>query len=383
MKSKHLIYLLLLTVLLLAAFWLVVPNRNSSTDTVSAEAVELLPGIGDQIDGLARIELQWSDQSMSLLRRGDAWYSWQQHSFPIENERMRSFLLGLIEMRVVEQRTNNPKLYHRIGVGDPKQDNTNRSMSVRLVGSDDAVLAKLIIGHAGPPIGAASSGRESRYVRLADAKRSWLVEANLYTDAKPLEWLDRQIVHFREERIGRIELTGQDGEKLVVARQNWDDAAIEPDAMPDGRELRSGTVANGIAWGLEYLEFEDLAPRPADLSPFKRVARYETLDGIGVTVREAELPEKEQKWYVLDAETIDAAPALPDEAFDEKTDERKRLRRPEAIQDELQRIISLTGKWMFVLPEHKTDRYHQTLADLLKPLPDEEESTSGLGTEKQ
>ena len=125
-------------------------------------------------------------------------------------------------------------------------------------GRDGQALASLIIGNP-------STGKSAgTYVRLPDKPQALLVKGSLDVPANPMEWLVKDVAHIPSERIREVVIR-KPGQALVrVYKKDPKDADYTLDALPKGHKVKSQLTVNSLATSLEYLRFDDVAPR-ADL----------------------------------------------------------------------------------------------------------------------
>ena len=168
-------------------------------------------------------------------------------ALPVNVNKLRQILLQIADARIVEQKTSNPDRYSQLGVQDPGIQGS-QGIQLTLAGPDmnyELIVRKL-----------AQAGY--RYVRIAEESQSWLIDQNLEIPDSVGEWLVREIVDIKSADIKSVSIKHADGEVLGISKESAEATDFAAANVPDNRELRYSTVANGIAGVLSALTLDDV-----------------------------------------------------------------------------------------------------------------------------
>jgi hypothetical protein len=296
-NPKSLFLLLALTGLtaLVATFAI----RGRSAAVAGADAGEVLfPALMDKINDVARIEISDGDEVCSIEKTDGNWGLAEKNGYPVDFERVKKTLVTVAELGIIEKKTADPARHASLHLEEPHSHSdgdghehepaveapTTKVLTLKGSGGDE--LAALVIGKVRPN----RSGLSSFYARRVGEDQTWLVEGAMTLDAQGANWLDKQILKIEKDRIRSIRVLHADGEELVVTKAQPGDAFLQVAGIPEGRELKYPTVANGMASGLEWCNLDDVFPLESAIElglPEDPVATctFKAFDGLVVTVR--------------------------------------------------------------------------------------------------
>lgn len=250
MTNKRLIWIAAAALLVIAA---AVYLRTAEDARYDAEGGELLfPGLAEQTDDIARIELRGGQDSgdqnkqITLIKGEEGWGVAERNGYSANTRNIRRLLVRLTELKLTEPKTKNPDRYARLGVGDPEQDAGARL--VRLQANDGSEIAALILGKS-----ARGSGT---YLRLPGEAQSWRGSESLTFGISIQEWLDRKLLDINQNRIARLDIQPVEGRAYSVVREDENNLALEP-AAGDGMRVKPGML-NRLISVMQNLSAEDL-----------------------------------------------------------------------------------------------------------------------------
>ncbi len=164
----------------------------------------MFPGIAEGLARAQRIVVTGSGKTSTLLRQDGRWTLAERGSYPVQPQKMRSLLAGLVELRLLEPRTANPASLARLGVDDPASPSST-AVAMKVTTEDGTVMADLLLGHRSQR----SQGGlpETVYVRRAAEARAWLAEGRIPADADPQSWLIREVIDIPADRMAHITVT--------------------------------------------------------------------------------------------------------------------------------------------------------------------------------
>jgi hypothetical protein len=380
------LFLLAGTTAVVAAVAAVTLHHAESAVKESPAGGELFPAFGNSRNDAATVELKRKDGVTTLRRAGDGWGLAEKNGYPVDMTAVRKTLNGLADLKATESRTEDPKLYSKLGVEDPTAEG---STSTLLTVKDESgkELASLIVGkeHTGKSF----SGARQIYVRKPGEARSWLASGDLSLKEKGADWLDKKILEVKRERVKSVEIRHADGEVLTVDRENADAKDFTLHDIPEGKELTYPSAPTSVADALGYLNLEDVVP--ADSMDMKEgvacTAKFTCFDGLTITVRTKDVGEKTyatfEAAYEAPSESAGPTPA-PDAKKDgsqtsapdskdpaakdgaAKADEKTKTKTAEEVQKEVSELNGRLSKWVYQIPSYNKSSFEKKKSELLK-----------------
>jgi hypothetical protein len=374
MNSKSILIAAVLAVVFVIAGYFATRSESSKA-AETTETAFFLPGLYDRINDVVEVRITTSEGDFHVRREDDAWTLVERYGYPVQVEKVRATLIGLAELKVVEEKTSDPARYSELGVqavgGDPSAEFQSREIT--LTDKIGATIAALVVGK---PRGGGGGG--TFYVRRSAESPSWLVKGKLPSlPSEGDEWLDKEIIELKRNDVRAARITHADGEVLTISQLDSEkDFSVH--GLPEGRELTYASAPGGIAGALQYMNFEDvtrLDEFEAPESPLA-VSDFWTKDGLRVTVR---LWEKDEKPYIALAAAydLDGTPStvigpLPPPAEGEAQAEATPRPRAE-VEAEVAALNERLAPWVFELPTYSKTNLTKRLEGLLKPLPEAEQ----------
>jgi hypothetical protein len=377
MTRQRFVALLVLALLVIAAaVWLSSQRELPRDNTAGARA---LPALAAGLNEVSEIRLvKAGDQTaVTLKRAGDHWQVAERADHPADSAKVRKLLIDLADLKVLEQKTDNPANYAVLGVEDVKEPGAT-GVRVDLAGLPQPV--SLIVGK--------TAGSRSNYARLADSAQSLAVTPAVSLDADPRNWLDRSLLDIPAERVQQVRITDANGHSYIVKRETREQTDFTVPDLPKGRQLTSPTIANSASTALGALTFDDVrAAVPPPTSP-KRVARaeYRLFDGtvIDITGRkdgehhwihlQPRFDEAQQQLFAAAAgpaageETgTKAAPAkgtAPAAPASAATPPASTERKPDEVRAEAEKWAARFANWDYEVPGYKYESLFRSLDEL-------------------
>jgi len=226
---------------LLAALWL--GSRRDSVTTVRAGS-PVLPRFEALLSEVTRVRIE-SKGAAATLVRADAGWTVEERDFRADPAKLRRLLLGLADLKVIEEKTSDPAKYGQLGVEDPGPQSTGTHVVATAAGTEFA----LIIGKV--------ADSSSVYVRVPGNGQSLLAAPQVTAAAEAKHWIDTAIVNLPADRVASVAVSPADGPAWHATR----DAATEPltlQDLPKGKVQRSPDGVTPVAALLANLHAEDV-----------------------------------------------------------------------------------------------------------------------------
>ncbi|MEX2643309.1 MAG: DUF4340 domain-containing protein [Acetobacterales bacterium] len=380
MRKNQLVILAVVTALFAAAAGYLLYERQARVITAVAAGERLFPGLIDEVNRVATVEIRNSDGTFTAIRRdGGEWVIEEKHGYPAKVAKIRELILALANARILDKRTSNAELYAQLQV-EPIDSEDAKSGQVILKAENGEQMAGLVIGKRRLR-GRFGAGTDELYVRKIDAEQSWVADDIPSVLGGLNQWLDRDLVNVARARVRRVTNSRPEGDQLVLRRPSPDASDVAVEDLPKNAKLDQFR-ANDVASALEWLILDNV--KPADdlaASTIEGYSRYETFDGliIDVTVRTAGKPgtkdgePEADRWIVLDAGfnpegVSEAAPAEPAPATEfpqETAKDDGGLKAPEAVGENAAKLAERFKGWAYKVPDWKIEVFLRRQADLI------------------
>jgi Domain of unknown function (DUF4340) len=267
------------TAVLVAAAIYAIASQPSLT-TFPRDRERAFPGLAAKLNDVDKIALVSNKAKFTIVKSDKGWGIAEKSGYPVAFDKVKSALVGLAELKLLESKTSDSARYPRLELENPDSVEA-KSKRVELRAGDQ-VLAAGIIGKRNPNLFGEGGG--GTYLRRGDNPQAWLAEGEITLGAAPNDWLIRDIVNVLEEDVRHAVIRQPDGAELVIHRAERKQKDLKVDNVPGDRKLKQSD-ANGLAGGLWRLTFEDV--KPAAEVPFAgkfNSATYDTFDGLRIHV---------------------------------------------------------------------------------------------------
>lgn len=319
MKTKTL-GLLILAILLMST--LVFFNEGQQ-DVDEQLGQPVLPDLKESREKLDEISIISSDMETTLTPVNDHWGVKERNGYPVNFDQLIGLLDALSDAAYEEKKTSKPENFGVLELQDVDQE-SSKAVLVRAVTKDTTF--ELLVG-------AGASGRNGQFVRHPGENQTWLVDRPIDVPADTSDWLDPVILNIPEEDIVRVSQGSGDDRVDAERLEGADKLTITN--LPEGRELRYPTVADGLARALTNVRLTDVTPRTGETPDDAATASYKLADGGEILVKAWE--ENGDHFIVFDLEGVE----LPSEH-----------RRIEA--------------WTYRVGQSTLDKFTRTMEDMIK-----------------
>lgn len=322
------------------------------------------PGLEEAMSSVTSVEIQTKDETFTVVKSDDSedWGVAERGWYPVRGEELRALLWGLGDFELVEQKTSQTKRHKMVGLVAPEEGGD--ATRIRVLDGDGAVLAAALFGI---PEGAETlDGSLRTWLRMDGNDQTWLGQGRLEVEAALEEWLDLDFLDVDANRVASVFTTpgavSQGSEAYTVARPDQETYNFELLDLYDAEEMSGPTSANGLGRALIAMTFSDALPAHRIGFDNAAIVRYETFDGLALTLRVRRF--EENYWITLRAETF---PVTKDEP--EPDGDNTPLENASSGHDvlaEATMINERSGNWAFRIPEWKGDQLSMARASMIK-----------------
>ncbi|RKY20652.1 MAG: hypothetical protein DRQ55_07045 [Planctomycetota bacterium] len=339
MTSKGLLRLVLLTGLVLAAWFVVRPHTDASGQGADTEG-PWLPGLQAALDEVVSIELLVTGESLRLTKSADGWGLETWGGYPADSTQVASTLLGLAGLKDARPMTSQPAKHAALQLEDPTHPGAT-SLGLRVSDAAGTPLADVVLGR--------SKGQDGLFVRRTHEHQAWQVRGRLAPPRALSGWVQTELLRLPADGMARVEAEPVDDEPWSLVRS--DDGAWSLEQLPPGREPASSAPGSAVAGALAWLDLESVAD--AEQAAAERrwsTLRFVAQDGLVAEVQAAPRDDGQGAWVRLSFSA----------------------RRPglDALSARVDELNARHGPWTYAVTSWSADALSKRLADFLEPLPE-------------
>lgn len=249
-----------------ALYW----SRNEQPVGVQAGS-PMFPDLArrqEKIDGI-RVLGAGNVVLVTLTKQHGVWRLRERDDWPADAGKVTQALFLLTQTRLLEPRTADPSQYAKIGV-EALNDRWAQGEELRLDGGGPPL--RVLIGHD-------HVNHDGNYVRIADARQSWLTDRLLDIPRDPLEWLDHHLIDRPLSRIEQVQIESADGNSYALAFRDDRFRLIDAPSAAMG-DSHAGDAMAGF---LEQLDFDDVANDDGKAVAERKV-HFLGIDGVSVEI---------------------------------------------------------------------------------------------------
>lgn len=392
MNIKNLIILTMITL----AVIITAAVLNQPQPVTVSESKKLFPHLLKALDRVSEITVNTNNEVATLIRTAEGqWQLKEKHNYPVAPDKVHKLLIGVAELVTLEAKTNNPKLYSKLGLEDITAE-ASQSKLLTFKNAEGKTLASLIVGN--DKVAKTDSTLREIYVRRAEDKQAWLAIGQLVVEKAAANWLNAKIVDVDSARVSKINITHPDGEEIAIFKTTPQDEEFKLDYVPEKAKVKFPYLLKNIATTLSNLELDDVTTANeitfADDASTRAV--FTTFDGLEITMvtmnkdnkhyakftaaftpkavwtepQEPTQPSAEKNQ--LPANSIELAKDVDNKANDAADKKTPWQPKPaDEINKQVETLNAQFKDWVYILSDYKVD----DLAKKQKDLIEEESST--------
>jgi hypothetical protein len=341
MKTKHLLQLVFLAVILGALAWWSSARQHATPPTGLGQAV--LPGL--DLEKIGRIEISSGNASVALVRGNDCWGVDKLFGFPADLSKVTENLLALKNLKIGDVQRGM-----RFG--------TNRVVKANLQDASGHSLATL---HLGGFFQRATSERmpwsypEGRYIAVGDDPKICLVKETLSDlDTDPKAWVDARLLVIPVADIQTIELSSPTGQVATFSRET---GTLQMQGLATNEEVDASRIY-GVEYAFTHLNLAGVAdPKLGDVQTglaTPSVFRERLKNGDVITARIGNAAPSGERYvrFVADVALSGTNATQKADAEKHKSDYARKF-----------------DKWTYLLGPDATENLIHSRADLIKLKP--------------
>jgi len=328
------------------------------------------------LQDISEIEVQSHDETITLMRDNTGqWRIKEKQNYPATSNQVHQLLIGLADLQVIEAKTSNPEFYAKLGVEDITANDAQSALLSLKTASEQTVVS-LIVGN--DKVAKIDNTRKAIYVRKQDEAQTWLVLGQIPLETKVTDWLNKQIIDIKEERMRQVQVTQPDGEAVLIFKNHPTDNNFQLADLPATAKVESPYTLKNIANTISGLNLDDvIAVKEIDLADLEKTqAIFTTFGGLQVTMTTVAKADKHYATFsaAFDPQAAWTPPEKEDSADDsaekaEKSADNEELPKipsPEELKTEVTELNALFSEWVYELAEYKIDQLAKKQSDLIE-----------------
>ena len=365
MKNKKLIILFLITLAVILTAGITAKMRAPQS---SVETIPLFPDLTNRINDVAKIVIEGDEKTVELSQQGEIWVITTTDNYPALFNKVRAAVINLTSFKIVNEKTDNPELYNRLGVEDPAVEDAT-SLLITLFDEKDQKIVSLIVGNPRQ----SSGSKPGLYVRKPDEKTALLVEGVLDISANQTDWFHRDLFDIPSDRVSSVKINFADGNAFEIYKEAPEQTDFEVHGENIANESASKIIINRLGNSMQEMRADGVIAAGNFSFPDDAVTTtVTTFDGLVIN---AKLAQVDDKSYVNFTFTTDPEKLSADkETAANETGTNAEAAISEVNITELAQTLdhALSG-WVYLIPDFKYEALTtspDSLINMLKALPE-------------
>ena len=275
MDTKKFFFIISISIILLGLLFTFL-NKDYSSDK---EYDKLFSNIESTIDNVTRIEIENNSSIIYLLKKNGLWVLPSYDDYPADEEKIRSLLLAIVQLKVIDKKTNNAALHKNLGLSFPLEKNSYR---VRLLGGEKNLISDFIIGKS------SKHNSDFKYIRKFDNNQSWLFKNVFNIKENEIDWSENSILKVARWRIKSVKLenTKNKDKHIYIYKNKYSDQSFKLANIPKGFNLNSNFNLIAFSSLLESVKKIDIKKSSINKNNnFIKNLYFETFDGLIINIK--------------------------------------------------------------------------------------------------
>ena len=197
---------------------------NNKSHKINESSV-LIENFDQILADLRYIEFSNQNDSTIIELVNDQWLLSNSDNFPVNTELLSKFFIQLREAKILEPKTNLPKLLYKIGL-----DDENKS-KLRLKDEAGNLILTLDLGIYNYNI-------PGSYVKFADSNQSYLVSTNLSTYTSPFYWMPNDLINIGPSNIKNVQIYNNQ----MINLENENGLLVHKNQLPEFSEISDSKI---------------------------------------------------------------------------------------------------------------------------------------------
>ncbi len=362
MKTKTLIILLVICLVLAGITYLVFKPEKNTNGSFAKEGEKLLAGL--DVNKAVTLEIITKDGSVNLKKGPEYWEVETRYGYPADFSKITKFVKKLKNMKIGRWFKAGDDVLSRLALYDPgKKDAKDDQKGTRIIlkDKDGKILADLILGKARE----SSAGFGGHYIIKNGDSVIYLVDKDFkFMDKEAPDWLKKELLKVNSGKIEKVTAFDPEKEKpLFIVKRSAKGKKAVFENLPEGKKQKDSKIKS-LMGALSSLRINDVADpdSPDDKTGLNGpYLEYHLFDGTVYRVSAGKKVSdddtsvffKVSVRYEPQADGKDAGDSHSKENKDEK--EKSGKKDPRAVKSAAKDLNKKLGKWIYVIAGWKAD----------------------------
>ena len=275
MSPKKIFFIISISIILLGLLFTVLKKDYSSNEVYN----KLFSNIESNIDNVSRIEIENNSNIIYLFKKDGIWVLPSYDSYPAAEEKIKSLLLSIVQLKVIDKKTNNAALHKNLGLSFPLDKDSFR---IRLLGEERNLISDFIIGKS------SKHNTDFSYIRKFDNDQSWLFRNVFDINNNEIKWSENSILKIARWRIKSVKLenTKNKDKHIYIYKNKYSDQSFKLANIPKGFNLNSNFNLIAFSSLLESVKKIDIKKSSINKNNnFIKNLYFETFDGLIINIK--------------------------------------------------------------------------------------------------
>lgn len=352
MKTPVLVALAAVTVVAVGGAVALVRDRTPVEASTSG-GTPVFPSIAGKPGEIAQVVVARADGGYTLTRKGDKWVLADRADYPVKADQAAKAMATLADLKFMEQKTARADLLSRLELEEPTAKDA-KSTLVTLKNAQGAEIGRIILGKTRPD--SLEFPRSGIYARKPGESQAWLAEGDPRIRPTVSDWLDRQILSIKTDRVREVATIAPDRARLVINRDKPEDKDFKIYNQPADTKVKNQGNLNDVPGAIDGLSMDDVQAATAVAFPASGAsqAEFRTFDGLMVRLTLAE--DKGATWARIE---VTAEPWRKTEG-----DKTTMVEPTDEVKKEAADLNGRLRNYVFKLTDYTAKKLVSRLADL-------------------
>jgi Domain of unknown function (DUF4340) len=251
----------------------------------------VFPGLIDRLADVSTLVVRSAEGTLTIHRVDRGWALAERNDYPIQSEKVREVVRGLVQLEKAEAKTIRSERYTRLGVEDVGAPGA-KSKEVTLMAAAGTRIAELIVGNPGTGVGAEGAS----FVRVPGDPQVWLAKGTVNVSVEPRDWVERNLIDIPAADIRQVRVVRPDRSTLTAVREASEATNFHLAELPKGGKLKRPDAADSLVQPFTDLPLDDLAPADTVIFAPDKTMRVTIARADGSTIAFDVTEREEARW---------------------------------------------------------------------------------------
>ena len=272
----------LLTIALIA-------NNYTKPDVVPNTGEYFYPQLKSKLASVSEVELDDSVAKLILTKDlvTNTWVAKNKSNYPIDFNKLKSLLVGVAELKIVEAKTNNPDHFTLLSLNQVRGDEISGAIKLlaKLDNGDQPVIDLLLGKRSGAHL--RDNYLDEIYVRKNNDNQVWLVAGKLPTAFNFANLVIQPLFKLSATEIQSLSIQQPKQERLVLYKDTKESLDYKIGGLTKSQKIKAQYLANMIPATIANLTFDDVVAASTDKTNWQgcSIIKFKTFSKLAVELK--------------------------------------------------------------------------------------------------